>query len=78
MVYTDFGLKIHLHTRRLATEMDKCMQKTEIPEWLTKRHITKGVELPNQVVFRTFGVKKSYKYTGLLEADTIKEVETKK
>ena len=42
-----------------------------------KRHMTKGVELPNQVVIRTLGEKETYKYLGILEADTIKQVEMK-
>ena len=35
------------------------------------------MELPNQDKIRTFGEKESYKYLGLLEADTIKQVEMK-
>ena len=37
-----------------------------------KRHMAEGVELPNQVVIRTLGEKETYKYLGILEADTIK------
>ena len=39
---TDFVLKIHPHPLhdRLATEMNKCIQKTEIPEWMTKGKTT--------------------------------------
>ena len=40
-----------------------------------KRHMTEGVELPNQVVIRTLGGKETYKYLEILEADTIKQVE---
>ena len=39
-----------------------------------KRHITDGMELPNQDKIRTLGVKETYKYFGILEADTIKQV----
>ena len=42
-----------------------------------KRHMTEGVELPNQVVIRTLGEKETYKYLGILEADTIKQEEMK-
>ena len=42
-----------------------------------KWHMTEGVELPNQVVIRTLGEKKTYKYLGILEADTTKQVEMK-
>ena len=39
--------------------------------------MTEGVELPDQVVIRTFREKETYKYLGILEADTIKQVEKK-
>ena len=42
-----------------------------------KRHMTEGVELPNQVVIKMLGEKETYKYLGILEADTIKQVEIK-
>ena len=42
-----------------------------------KRHITDGMELPNQDKIRTLGEKETYKYLGILEADTIKQVEMK-
>ena len=40
-----------------------------------KRHLTDGMELPNQNKIRTLGEKETYKYLGILEADTIKQVE---
>ena len=39
-----------------------------------KRYVAKGVEPPNQVI-RTLREKKTFKYLGILEADTIKKVE---
>ena len=42
-----------------------------------KRHLTDGMKLPNQDKIRTLGEKKTYKYLGILEADTIKQVEMK-
>ena len=36
-----------------------------------KRHITDGMELPNQEI-RTLWENETYKYLGILEADTIK------
>ena len=42
-----------------------------------KRLLTDGMEVPNQDKIRTFGEKETYKYWGILEADTIKQVETK-
>ena len=42
-----------------------------------KRHLTDGIELPNQDKIRTLAENKTYKYLGILEADTIKQVEMK-
>ena len=43
----------------------------------SKRHLTAGMELPNQVKIRMFGEKETYKYLGIVEADTFKQEETK-
>ena len=37
-----------------------------------KRQITQGIEQPNQEKISTLREKETYKYTGILEADTIK------
>ena len=37
-----------------------------------KWHMTDGMELPNQDKIRTLGENETYKYLGILEADTIK------
>ena len=42
-----------------------------------KRHLTDGMELPNQNKIRTLGEKETYKYLGILEADTIKHAKIK-
>ena len=42
-----------------------------------KRHMTDGMELPNHDKIRTLGESETYKYLGILEADTIKQVEMK-
>ena len=42
-----------------------------------KQHMTEGVKLPNQVIIRMLGEKETYKYLGILEVDTIKQVEMK-
>ena len=42
-----------------------------------KRHMTDGMELPNQDKIRTLGENITYKYLGILEADTIKQEEMK-
>ena len=42
-----------------------------------KRHLTDGMELPNQDKIRTFAENETYKYLGILGADTVKQVEMK-
>ena len=42
-----------------------------------KRYLTDGMELPNQDKIRTLGENDTYKYLGILEPDTIKQVEMK-
>ena len=42
-----------------------------------KRHLTDWMELPNQDKMRTLAENETYKYLGILEADTIKQVEMK-
>ena len=42
-----------------------------------KRHLTDWIELPNQYKIRTLAENETYKYLGLLEANTIKQVEIK-
>ena len=42
-----------------------------------KRHMTEEIEIPNQGKIRTLRVIETYKYLGMLEADTIKQAEMK-
>ena len=42
-----------------------------------KRHLTDGIELPNQDKIRTLAENETYKYLKILGADTIKQVEMK-
>ena len=42
-----------------------------------KRHITDGIELPNHDKIRTLEENETDKYLGILEADTIKQVQMK-
>ena len=42
-----------------------------------KWNTTEGVEVPSEVVIRTPREKETYKYLGILEADTIKQAEMK-
>ena len=42
-----------------------------------KRHLSEGMELPSPDKIKTLGEKEAYKYLGILEANTIKQVEVK-
>ena len=42
-----------------------------------KRQMTEGIELPNQEKIRILREMETYKYLGILEADTIKQAEMK-
>ena len=42
-----------------------------------KRHLTEGIEQSNQEKIRTLEEKEIYKYLGILEVDTTKQVEMK-
>ena len=42
-----------------------------------KRHLTDGMEQPNQDKIRKLREKETYKYSGILEADTSKQMEMK-
>ena len=42
-----------------------------------KRQVTDGMELPNKDKIKTLAENETYKYLGILEADTIKQVEMK-
>ena len=44
---------------------------------VAKRHLTDGIGLPNQDKIRKLTENETYKYLGILEADTIKQVEMK-
>ena len=43
-----------------------------------KRHITDGIELPNHDRIRTLEEKETYEYLGILEADTMKQVQNER
>ena len=49
------------------------MRHASNEKWQT----TDGMEPPNQDKIKTLGEKETYKYLGMLEADTIKQVEMK-
>ena len=74
-------MKTLIHTVRLYSQdrgmefgIEKCAR---LVMKSSKRHMTDGIELPNHDKIRTLGENKTYKYLGILEADTIKQVEMK-
>ena len=42
-----------------------------------QRHLTEGMELPKKDKIKTLAENETYKYSGILEADTIKQMEMK-
>ena len=42
-----------------------------------KWHLTDGMERPNQDKIRTLAENETYKYLGIMETETIKQVEVK-
>ena len=57
--------------------MEYGIEKCAILVMNNKRHLTDGMELPNQDKIRMHGEKETYKYLGILEADTMKQEEMK-
>ena len=68
------AVRIYSHGRGMEFGIEMCaMLVIKSGKW----HITDGMELPNRDKIRTLGERESYKYLGILEADTIKQVEMK-
>ena len=67
---------VSIHSQDIGMEfgIEKC---TMLVMKSDKRHLNDGMELPNQDKIRTLGEKEMYKYLGILEADTIKQVKMK-
>ena len=67
---------VRIYSRDIGMEFgkEKCTMVIMRSE---KRYMTEGIELPNQEKIRMLGEKETYKYLGILEADTIKQVEMK-
>ena len=70
------GYKLWIYNQNIGVEfgIDKCAI-LEMKSF--KRHLTGGNEHPNKDKRRTLGEKGTYKYLGILEGDTIKQVEMK-
>ena len=68
------AVRIYSQVIRMEYGIEKCAM---LVMKSGKRHLTDGMELPNQDKIRTLAENKTYKYLGILEADTIKQVEMK-
>ena len=63
------AVKIYCQDTEIEFGIEKCAQlvmKSGI------RHLTDGMELSNQDKIRTLGENETYKYLGIIEADTMK------
>ena len=74
-------LETLIHTIRIFSQdigMEFGIEKCSLLDMKTgKQHLTDGIELPNQDKIRTLTENETYKYLGILKADTIKQVEMK-
>ena len=74
-------LEILIHTIRIYSQdigMEFGIEKCALLVMKSgKRHLTDGIELPNQDKIRTLAENETYKYLGILEAGTIKQIEMK-
>ena len=68
------AFRIYIQDIGMELGIEKC---AKLVMKSSKRHLTDGMELPNQDKFRTLGENETYKYLCILEADTIKQVEVK-
>ena len=65
---------VRIYSQDIAMEFGKCAIHVVKSG---KRHMTYGMELPNHDRIRTLEENETYKYLGILEADTIKQVQMK-
>ena len=74
-------LETLIHTVRIYSQdigMEFGIEKCTMPKMnCRKRHMSEGMDLPNQEKIRMLREEEMYKYLGILEADTIKRVDMK-
>ena len=68
------AIRTYSQNRGMEFGIDKCAM---LVMKIDKRHLTDGMEPPNQDYIWTLGEKETYRYLGILEANTIKQVEMK-
>ena len=67
-------VKLYSQDIRIESDIEKCAM---LVIKSSKRHLSHGIEVPNQDKIRTLGEKETYKCLSILEADTIKQMEMK-
>ena len=68
------AVRIYSQGIRMEFRLEKCAM---LVMKSGKLHMTDGMELPNHDRIRTLEENETYKYLGILEADTIKQVQMK-
>ena len=68
------AVKIYSHDIGMESGIEKC---AILVRKSGKRQMTDGMKLPNQEKISSLGEKETYKHLGILEANTIKQVEMK-
>ena len=68
------AVRIKSYDIRLEFGIEKCAM---LVRKSGERHLIDRMELPSQEKMRTLGEKETYKYLGILEVDTNKQVEMK-
>ena len=69
-----YAVRIYSQDIRMEFGIEKCAKLVmKSGKW----HMTHGIELPNHDKIRTLKENEPYKYLGILEADTIKQVQMK-
>ena len=66
-----------MHSRKSQEKMNYLMYMDDIKLLAKNERELDGMELPNQDKIRRLGENETYKYLGILEADTIKHEEMK-
>ena len=68
------AVRIYSQDIKMEFDIEKCAM---LVMKSGKRHMIDRMELPNHERIRTLGENETYKYLGIFEADTIKQVEMK-
>ena len=69
-----YAVRIYSHDIKMEFGIEKF---ATLVMKIGQRHMTDGMELPNQDKIRTLGKKETFQYLGILDADSIKQAEMK-